>query len=154
MLLRSHAVFHNVWDQVPIKVREVDSNGDDAAHSDTREDDRGLADVETVDSRVDKREGFEEAVVDTVGQGRVEIDEQDGGVLDGDFDWLNDGVDDRCLEGDAFPVDLSLRTDAFVASDFAEASGAVEQDRRGLGFGQAEEHEQEDRAGHPEDLPL
>ena len=151
--LRAQAVFEDVGDEVKVKVGNVGGDAEEAGDEDAGEDDADHAEREAVHGRVDEGEDFEEGVVDTVDEGRVEVHKGDGGVFDGDFDGFDQGVDDDGGRLEALLVDFRLRFQAGIAGQFAQARGTAEQDVRGRGFGDAKKHEDEDRGGEPKDLP-
>ncbi len=151
--LRAQAAFEDVGDEVEVEVGDVGDDAQEAGDEDTGEDDANHAGGETVHGRVDEREDFEEGVVDAVDEGGVEVHERDGGVLDGDFDRFDQRVENDSGRLEALLVDFRLRFEAGVAGEFTQARRAAEEDVRGRGFGDAEEHEDEDGGGEPEDFP-
>ncbi len=102
---------------------------------------------------VDEGEDFEEGVVDSVDEGGVHVYEGDGGVFDCDFERFDERVDGHGGGFEALLVDFGLRSKTRVAGQGAEAVCPAEEDVRGGGFGDEEEHENEDGAGDPEDFP-
>lgn len=102
---------------------------------------------------VDQGKGFEEGVVDAVAQGDVEGCETDGGIHDHELDGT-----DKSFEGDFAGIEVCLVNfglgfEARVAGEFAEALGAAEEEVRGEGFREEEEHGEEDGTAEPEHFP-
>ena len=64
----AHAVFLDVRDEVVDLVGQEGGDAEDAGDADGDEGQAGFASVEAVNGRVDEREGFEEGVVDAVGE--------------------------------------------------------------------------------------
>ena len=85
----------DVRHQVEVEVSDVGGHADAAGDEDAQEGDADLAEGEAIHDRVDEGEDFEEGVVDAVDEAGVEVHERDGGVLDGDFDGLDERVDDH-----------------------------------------------------------
>ena len=143
----------DVRDEVPAEVGGVDSDADEAGDEDAGEDDANDAEGEAVHGWVDEGEDFEEGVVDAVDDGCVEVHEGDGWVFDCDFDGFDERVEDYGGGFQALLVYFRLGLQAGVVCEGAEAGGAAEEDVGCGGFGDEEEHEDEDGAGDPEDFP-
>lgn len=123
-----------------VQVGEVDCDTEDARDQDTQEDQADLAEIHVVIDRVDEGEYLEEGVVDAVDDGGVDLDEEHGGVLDGDFQGLDQGVDGYGGDFHVALVDLGLGHEAVVVVDLAEALGAAEEDGCAAGLREEEEH--------------
>lgn len=77
-----------------MKVREVDHDSKCGADLTSEECKTNFSKIKTVDWRENEREDFEEGVVDTVEEGGIYVDEEDGRVFDRDFNGLDKGVDE------------------------------------------------------------
>ena len=143
----------DVRDEVEVQVGDVDEGADAAGDEDAGEEDADGAEGEVVEDWVDEREDFEEGVVDSVDEGRVDVYEADGRVFNGDFYRLDEGGYDHFRRLDVLLVDFRLRAQTAVAGQGAQALSAAEEDVGGGGLGDEEEHEDEDGAGDPEDFP-
>jgi len=151
--LGAESAFHDVRDEVEVEVADVDGDAEQAGDKDAGEDDANHTKAETVHWWVDKREDFKEGIVDAVDDGGVDVYKGDSGVLDCDFDGFDQGVYQYGGSFEALLVDLALGFEAIVASKFAEAVRAAEEDVGSGGLGDTQEHEDEYGASKPEDLP-
>ena len=97
---------------VEVQVRDVDDDADQARDQDTQEKEAELAVVHAVVDWVDKREDLEEGVVDAVDDGGINLHEEDGRILDCDFERLDQGVDEHGAPVQVALVDFGLRHEA------------------------------------------
>ena len=153
LLLGLQPVLQHVRDDDEVVHGEVHRDGDAHAHDDGDEVDALLAQVEAVEGPVHQREGLEEGVVDAVHERHVHVDEHDRRVQEHDLEGLDDGVEEDGARRHAAPLDLRGGADVGLAGAPAQAPRSLQQDRVRRRLGQEEEPEDEDRAGHPEDLP-
>ncbi|KUI54773.1 hypothetical protein VP1G_10638 [Cytospora mali] len=137
---------------VEVDVADVYRDADDAGYHDAQEDQADLPGGHVVVDRVDEREHLEEAVVDPVYDCRVDLHEEDGRVLEGDLDGLDQRLDQDPRRLQVALVDLALRHEALVACQLAETLCAPQEDVRRAGLREEEEHDEEDRRGGPDDL--
>ena len=91
VFLRAEAARHDVGFEVEVQVRDVCQQSDNAGHQDAAEEDADGPQGETVENRIHERKDFEEGVVDSVHQGRVEVHKGDGRIFDGDFQGFDEG---------------------------------------------------------------
>lgn len=91
VFLGAEPVREDVGDEVVVEVGDVGEDAEAAGDEDAGEEDADGAEGEVVVDWIDEREDFEEGVVDSVDEGRVQVYEGDGGVFDGDFYGLDEG---------------------------------------------------------------
>lgn len=64
---------------------EVDGDANDAGHKDAEKDEGALAQRHSVHDWVNHGERLEKGIVDAINDTGVDLDEEDGGILDGDL---------------------------------------------------------------------
>jgi hypothetical protein len=119
VLLRAEAVLFDIWLEIEPDVGAVDHNANHGADDDAYEDDSLLAEVEAVVANVDKWEGLEVGIVDSVDERGVQIREEDCGILHADLHRDQKGVIDDFANGFLALVDFGLRFKHWVASQLA-----------------------------------
>ena len=114
-----------------MKVVEVYAHCEEAAHDNASEDYTCLSKVEAIQRTVDKRKGLEKGIVDAVNESGVEIGEQDGGILEHDFERFNKGIKRYSTSCEATTIDLALRADVWVLVELAETHRTAKEDIAG-----------------------
>lgn len=151
--MRPHAILQDIRDDDFEYKEIVEDHSYRGANSDTNEHETDFANVEAVDTAVDEWEDFEEGVVSAINYARVNTCEQDSWILDVNFNRFDEGIYGNLAGSHIFLVQLRL-TDVFVvAGEFSESFGATKEDIVFECFRHADEPEDEDGTGHPEDFP-
>lgn len=153
VLLDREAEFLDTGYHVEGKVGDVDGDAEEAGDEDAEEDEADFADGHAVIYWVHEGENLEERVVDAVDDGSVDLDEEDGRVLDCDLEGLDEGVNNDSRGLEVALVDFGLGHEAVVARQLAETLSAAEEDVGRRGLGEEEEHDEEDGGRGPKDLP-
>ncbi len=108
MFLRPETILLYIWYEIENNVRKVNANRDHTADCNTDKRKCRLAGIKPIYNRINKREGFKEAIVRAVHKGRVDVGEQDGWILDADFQRLDEREDKYVAERLVFAVDFGL----------------------------------------------
>lgn len=135
-----------------VDVGGVQRDTDQAGDHNAEEDETDLAQVHVVVDGVDEREDLEEGVVDAVDDGGVDLHKKHGGILDGDLDGLDEGVEEDGGHLLVALVNLALRHEVVVSGGLAEALGALHQESGSAGLGEDEKHDDEDGSRRPDGL--
>jgi len=152
-LLCSETVLEDIGDEEEVEVGHVDSDADEAGDENTSEDYTDHTERETIHGWIDQGEDLKERVIDTINDGSVNVYESDGWILDSNFDWLDDGVDDDCRWLHVLLIDFGLGLETVVTSELSETLSAAEENVGGGGLWETHEHDQEDWTSCPEDFP-
>ena len=153
VFLRSEAVFQNIGDKVEVKVGEVRGDTGATGYQDTQEDDTDCAEREAIHHRVDQRKNFEEGVIDAIDEAGIHVHEGDGWVFDCDLDRLDQRVYNHRGRVQALFVDFRLRTETIVARQFTQPGSAAQKDVGTRGLRYANEHDDKDGTGDPDNFP-
>ena len=81
-----------------IHVRTVDADCDDNSHDDGHECEARLAEIESVEKRINQREHFEKGVIDSVNQTGIYIGKSDGGIQNSDLYGDVQGIDHDLMD--------------------------------------------------------
>jgi len=115
MLLGSQSLLEDIRYEVEPQIGKVNRHSKHATHDDGQKHNRHLADAEPIYLQINHIEDLEERVVDTVRQRGVDVDEEESGVFDADFQRLDESIEECCGELGAFAIDLGLRMDVWIA---------------------------------------
>lgn len=151
-LLDGEAELADARVHVEVEVAAVDGDAEDAGDEDAEEDEADLAEVHVVVDGVDEREDLEEGVVDAVDDGGVDLDEENGGVFECDFDGFDERVEEDVRDFHVALVDFGLGHEARVSGEGPETSGPAEENVGPTCLREGHKHGQENRRRRPNAL--